>query len=333
MIDIFVKSFDRPYYLDRCLASIAIHVKGNYSIKVLDDGTPQHYIAHLKNKYPFATWVLSPNHHIKANADYHSLHHRWNLQTTGVPVQFWKEEIAKGSDYFLLLEEDAWFTRAVELHEYVDTMLAHNVVMLKFFWNNNASIIKGRKVSLNDKVDEIKPALPITFPWVVTALMNNRFKLTSVLQRLKLLPKSFFNPYYSLYTVASGIFLKQYWQFLWHFAHPNHIDEKRQLREAVIWFRQHPNGKYAKSREELIQTSYITSSSTTFRHVAFDMRLLNHQLNEAWIKNELNPMQGYPSDFAVEYLKAFMVSDSPQCSAAEWDFWIQEFNRMHSSSS
>ena len=38
MTHIIIKSFNRPYYLDRCLQSIYKFVKGNFKIIVLDDG-------------------------------------------------------------------------------------------------------------------------------------------------------------------------------------------------------------------------------------------------------------------------------------------------------
>ena len=38
MTHILVKSFNRAYYLDRCLQSIQQFVEGDYQIVVLDDG-------------------------------------------------------------------------------------------------------------------------------------------------------------------------------------------------------------------------------------------------------------------------------------------------------
>ena len=51
-MDILIKSFDRPYYLDRCLKSIEMFVQGDYSIKILDDGTPPAYLEKILLKYP-----------------------------------------------------------------------------------------------------------------------------------------------------------------------------------------------------------------------------------------------------------------------------------------
>ena len=50
MVNIFIKSFNRPYYLDRCLQSIENFVEGDFWVKVLDDGTPEKYLKKIKNR-------------------------------------------------------------------------------------------------------------------------------------------------------------------------------------------------------------------------------------------------------------------------------------------
>ena len=50
MVNIFIKSFNRPYYLDRCLQSIENFVEGDFCVKVLDDGTPETYLSKIKKK-------------------------------------------------------------------------------------------------------------------------------------------------------------------------------------------------------------------------------------------------------------------------------------------
>ncbi|MFV0181058.1 glycosyltransferase [Empedobacter falsenii] len=51
MTTIIIKSFNRPHYLDRCLHSIYLHVKGSFEVKVLDDGTPPLYLEKIATKY------------------------------------------------------------------------------------------------------------------------------------------------------------------------------------------------------------------------------------------------------------------------------------------
>lgn len=50
-MQILIKSFNRPHYLERCLKSIIKHVVGYDEIVVLDDGTPDIYLN--KRKFSF----------------------------------------------------------------------------------------------------------------------------------------------------------------------------------------------------------------------------------------------------------------------------------------
>lgn len=65
MVNIFIKSFNRPFYLDRCLSSIEKYVSGDFKIKVLDDGTPKKYLDKIREKYPDAEILLSDNYEKK----------------------------------------------------------------------------------------------------------------------------------------------------------------------------------------------------------------------------------------------------------------------------
>ena len=40
-MQILIKSFNRAFYLDRCLQTIENFVDGKYTVKILDDGTPE----------------------------------------------------------------------------------------------------------------------------------------------------------------------------------------------------------------------------------------------------------------------------------------------------
>ncbi len=68
MTTIIIKSFNRPYYLERCLHSIYACVKGNFEIKILDDGTPKKYLEVTKSKFPNAKIITSSQYQDKIKA-------------------------------------------------------------------------------------------------------------------------------------------------------------------------------------------------------------------------------------------------------------------------
>jgi glycosyltransferase involved in cell wall biosynthesis len=52
-MDILIKSFNRPYYLDRCIQSVKkFVVNSDYKIIVLEDGTPEKYLNKIIEKHP-----------------------------------------------------------------------------------------------------------------------------------------------------------------------------------------------------------------------------------------------------------------------------------------
>lgn len=329
MTDILIKSFNRPYYLERCLASIEKNVTGNFNVIVLDDGTPEEYLIELQRRFPGVQWRLAPAYKAKTASIKKHIAGEEIYAALSPPIAFWKEQVAGATPYFLLMEEDAWITHELPLDHYVGAAQKYGIVTLKFFWNQNEAIIKGRKVWLTEQVEEIIPELPLRHPLLLKMLAENAYKLTSLLTRTKLMSHRFFDPYYALYTVASGLFAKDFWLYTWHNAAENKIQERRQLLNAVRWHRLHPEARYAKSANELIQTSYITSATPVLKHIPFDMMLLNHQLNQAWLTGELESMENFPKDFTVEYLKQFLSNQSQSCSLAGWDLWISAFRAMH----
>ncbi len=68
MTTIIIKSFNHPYYLERCLQSIYFCVKGDFEIKILDDGTPAKYLESIKSKFPIARIITSDQYGIKIKA-------------------------------------------------------------------------------------------------------------------------------------------------------------------------------------------------------------------------------------------------------------------------
>ena len=68
MITIIIKSFNRPYYLDRCLNSIYKNVNCKFEIKVLDDGTPEKYLEKIFDKYKDIKIIKSTQYNDKISA-------------------------------------------------------------------------------------------------------------------------------------------------------------------------------------------------------------------------------------------------------------------------
>lgn len=328
-MDIIIKSFNRPYYLERCLRSIYQFAQGSFRIRVLDDGTPPEYLERIAKLFPEVVVFTSPLYDAKVAAlQAHVAGERTFDQRT-IPTGLWLEHVAAGSEIFLLLEDDIWLTDALLLNDIQHDMLAQHLDMVKISWLGNNDVITGKKIPVGEQLEEIIPHIPLASD----LLILDKFKVRSTLKKLGLL-RFVHNdfqlqlPIYTLYGVASAFFTKKYWLHLWD-GGQSRVDEVQQLQKAGQWYKQH-QGRYAKSRTELTKTSFITSTTNMYKGVELDIFVFNYCLNEAWLHGQLDSMQNFPKDFSQEYLGGILTaSGDARTNVVEWAKWIQKFKAQY----
>ena len=328
-MDILIKSFNRPYYLERCLRSIYQFVEGDFHIKVLDDGTPPEYLARIKERFPEVTIFTSSRYEAKVAALLAHVAGKQHFDQRAIPTSLWLEHVAAGSDIFLLLEDDIWLTGPLYLADIEQTMVAEQLAMVKISWLGNPNVITGRKVPAGKQLEEIIPHIPLASDFLVLDKLGVRSALKK-LGLLRLVRNDFQLqlPVYTLYGVASAFFTKQYWLYLWE-DQQVHVDEIQQLQKAGQWYKQQ-HGRYAKSRVELTKTSFITSTTNMYKGVKLDIFVFNYYLNEAWLHGRLDPMQNFPVDFSQAYLGAILeATGDERVSLPEWEKWIQNFKAQY----
>ncbi|OON65921.1 hypothetical protein [Hymenobacter sp. CRA2] len=331
-VTILVKSFNRPYYLDRCLRSIYEHVSGHYQVVVLDDGTPPQYLARIEQQYPQVQIQRSELYDAKvAQLEAHAAGGPpFSLRV--IPTRLWIEGVQQASDTFCMLEDDIWITVPFDISDMVAYMQQRQIVLTKMYWGGDLSSFQGKMSTEGHGVQEYVPALPKGPEWFTRMLLLNTFKSHSVLHRLGLVKEGIYFqlPFYGLYSVASAIFDKAYWLHLWN-AGQQLADEVHQLARALHWAKRHPS-RFAKAQQELTQTSFISSATNTFKDVHFDVVAANHVLNEAWLRGDFDVMQNYPRDFTPAYLKpVFEAAADPRCTYANWLEWIKRFKALYAS--
>ena len=330
MMDILIKSFNRPYYLDRCLRSIYQYVTGEFTIKILDDGTPPTYLERILALYPQVHILRSPQYAVKVGAIEAHTHHGHPYSQTKIPTNFWIEAVEASTDFFLLLEDDIWLTNAVDVAEVQQTMQRENMALVRLSWQGNQTLVTGARQALNEQVEEIKPAISSWRKFV----FQNQFKVRSVGYRLgffrNIMPYQL--PMYVLYAVASSFFSKAYWLYLWQGA-GERVLEEQQLHKALQWNSQRHGqsySRYGKLRQESADTSYLTTTNNGFVEIRCDMMQINYLLNEAWLRGELDAMQGFPADFAVTYLAQFFERANNSTALYEdWLTWITRFKHEY----
>jgi hypothetical protein len=328
-MDIVIKSFNRPYYLERCLRSIYQFAQGEFRVRVLDDGTPPEYLARIKALFPAVEVYTSPLYEAKVAALRAHVAGEKTFDQRTIPTGLWIEHVAASSPIFLLLEDDIWLTGPLPLDEIGRDMAANGLDLVKISWLGNEGVITGTRKPVSDQLEEIVPHIPLASDLVVL----DRFGVRSALKALHLmrLVRSDFKlqmPVYTLYGVASAFFTKKYWLYLWE-GDQTRVDEVKQLQKAGQWYKKH-HGRYAKSRVELTKTSFTTSATNMYKGVELDIFAFNHYLNEAWLQGRLDAMQNFPKDFTQSYIGELLnAANDPRVSAGEWDKWIHKFKAQY----
>jgi len=95
MITILIKSFNRPFYLDRCLQSIEKLVTGDFKVKILDDGTPEKYLRKIREKHPSAGILTSSQYSQKIKAIKENLESGSEINGFKIPTKMWFEAVKK----------------------------------------------------------------------------------------------------------------------------------------------------------------------------------------------------------------------------------------------
>ena len=331
MTDIFIKSFNRPFYLDRCIASIEKYVSGDFRIKVLDDGTPEEYLNKIKNKYPNVEILLSDNYERKIKAIKENLLTGKSVNGFEIPTRFWYDNVKKASNYVIVTEDDVWFTQPINVDELSQEAKNLNINLIKLGWLGNQS---NRKDLIIESISEnLESAQPKDLPYFPKKLMEaffyNQYKFFTILYKLGQVDNLTQRKYWALNSILMGFFNKEYWLKIWEGMNGK-VDEKRQLINAALFYKKNKNNPnfISKLKLEAMKTTFQSSATNSYHEYGFDFDVnrFNHLINEAWLKDEFDAMENFPKDFSIEYFKRF-ISDTINFS--EFEKWANRFRKQY----
>lgn len=319
-MDIFIKSFNRPYFLDRCIESIYQNISGFSRIIVLDDGTPQKYLDRLTEKYSEITIRKSEFYNDKAAMISSGIIRKELLK---FPGDFWYRECSTVQDFFMLLEDDMFVTEKVNLAEIEAFMNSNDLQIFKMLWLGSPLMNPGRIVSFGN-YELLFPPKNISINHF-QHVISNKFKKISVLQRLGLYNKYFKKnilPYYSIYIVAGAVYKGRYFDYMWKGV--KKLDENKQIISTLKYYEDNNiELKVGKSHKELIKTSFKTSATNEFPNVNLSIFEFNKILNEAWLNGKLTFEDPRYFDVSDEQIKN-LVSEQQYHS---WLKWREEFTK------
>jgi len=325
-MDIIIKSFNRPYYLDRCLDSIYKHVKGNFTVTVLDDGTPEKFLNKIKIKYPEIKVILSENYDIKSK----KLENSQDIDGFNIPTNLWINAVKNAKDYVLVTEDDVWFVNDINVDEIIRQMKADSIQLVKLGWLGKKSNSSVDEVNLSKEIVSTYPKNLFTSSELIMDLFfYNKFKFYTILYKLGLVNNHTVDKYWVLNSILMGLYHKDYWLHIWKDA-KGKVDELQQLRNASVWFNQYKKNTkiIARTEAEVLKTTFSSSATNSYHKcgISIDMNTVNRILNNAWLDDKLNVTENFPNDFSDDYIASFIQED---VDIDSWKKWVKKFKNQY----
>ena len=333
MTTIIIKSFNRPYYLDRCLDSLYRNVIGNFQIKVLDDGTPINYLNQIEAKFPNIKIVRSKQYSEKVQAIDDNISKGKKIDGFTIPTDLWFDEVKSSSEYVLVIEDDVWFIDRIDIDNLVSEMKSFSIPLLKLGWLGNYTDDKYCSIGkLSNQIESVLPKKLFTSnKFVMDLFMYNKYKFFTILYKLGLVDNTTKHKYWTINSILMGLYQKDYWLAIWEDA-KGKVDEKQQLRNAAAWYNKNRKAIFGRTNQEILKTTFKSSATGSYHEYGdhFDVNRMNYILNEAWLKNEFNSKENYPKDFSDDYIKTFLdKANHPDAQYAQWFKWAEKFRQQY----
>lgn len=319
-MDIYIKSFNRTYLLDRTIASIYHFLNGfNGKVVVLDDGTPNKYLYKIKEKYPSVIIKKSPFYLEKSEAILNN-----EVPVKLIPATFWRNEVLKGSERFILLEDDMWFTYKIDFSKFSNQINHSKMDMVKLIWLQNQTLISHNIITSTNYFNYTLPKVLTAKAQLFDAVFRtNKWKLGSIAMRL-INHKEALLKYYQLYSVAGCVFSKAYYSACWKSDQQN-VDELRQISQLL---QSKSNFKVGNSVTEFVRTTCKTTASLISKdhlRASVDIFKINHLLNERWLHGDCYAITDFQNNISSKWIERIILEDADAQLLTEWEQWYDAF--------
>lgn len=331
MTDIFIKSYNRAYYLVRSITSIKTMVEGSYRIIILDDGTPKKYLDKIQTLHPEIEIRYSKNYNQKAKGVEENISLGKNIDSFNIPTDLWYNAVKNASEYFIITEDDVWFSEKINIDTLNQKAKNHQISLLKLGLLGNYSHDKWLNIkSIDNEVVSVQPKdLFLSNPFIMDLFFYNKYKFFTICYKLGVFDNETKLKYWALNSILMGFWHKDYWLSVWKDAHRK-VDEKQQLRNAANYYKKHKNNPnfVARLKKEAMKTTFQSSATNSYHEYGFDfdVNLFNHLLNEAWYYGDFDAMQNFPKDFSLEYIEPFI---SEKINVGEYRKWVEQFRNQY----
>lgn len=290
---VYVKSFNRPFYLDRCLQSVKALARGVERVVVLDDGTEEVFLEHLRRQHPDVEFRRSGGQgkwQLVREQAFEEIRSRFVA-----PHAFWLKELhADQADYFCLLEDDTWLTRSLDLGELHKLMRGHKLSNCRLFWG------EGGRTPAQQTVG-VKPLENGASLVMETARPGN------------------LDDVWGFFIVCMSVFERGFYE-LAHAGVRDYLDEpailanvKRELEAGAL-----PRIMSRLSARAVCQGWAIPGRSDV-KYYAMGVRqhVFVDLLNSLWLDGLFDPLHDFPKDFDLDWLCGLFAERLPPLLGGE----------------
>lgn len=306
---------------------------GNYQVTILDDGTPQKYLDKIQQDFPKVIIIKSENHQRKNQAIADNLATGKEINGFEIPTELWKNAVRNASEYFIMTEDDVWFTQEINVDELSSTMKQYNMALIKLGWISQRPIKSKIKRIDKTEVFSIKPEVFTAPRFIMDWLFDNKYKLYSLLYRLKLVNTDTKNEYWIMNALLMGFYSKSYWLKVWENIDKK-VDETMQIKNAIQWYRKNKHNDYnfGKLEELKMNTTFVSSATNSYHKygVGCDINMFNHIMNEEWFSGNFNSLQNFPKDIPEDYYYHILkAKNNDRCTPEAWKLWADKFKEQY----
>ncbi len=329
-MNILIKSFNRPYYLDKCIQSILQFVTNSeLKIWVLDDGTPNEYLNKLKVKYPIISIYKSEYYQTKNEL----IISESEGFVPNIPINLWVESAKKASDHFLLLEDDFWFIKPINLNEIGIELMENKIQMLKLCWLGNSKLLPKNSIKNSKAINVYSDNLITKNKFLYQLIFHaKKYFISGFMKFFQLNTEQNLLDYYHIYATAGAIFEKKYFLSLWQ-NHQNKVDESLQIKNAIGFLKENKNSNFGYLDQEILKTGFAsaaTNSNKNYENIKIDMFVFNKILNQAWFNNEFIVTDDFENDLNFSDIETILENENnPKALKLEWQKWTIAFKKQY----
>lgn len=322
-VTIYLKAYSRPFYLDRTIRSIQRLVTGYDRIVVLNDGLGPAYIDKLRRDHPTIDVRTSPKVAgnviaAPANPVFASRKKHFRELDFFDPARFWWREIARDpKDHIVVVDEDCWFHRPLDLTRLIAAMRAHGCL----------------GVGLQFEKDEHRVRRKEKNPTVVSAPVGEA-DVTVDLYRARLHGNGWGDGY-DIFPNTQSVLLKDYWlnnyDEILHFTNEMHLNERAIRLFGPLTRRAGPltlgfvDGGVLKHSTTSTSRSDAGGKGCLYK---IDPDLYHDLVSDLWLAGAFDPMADFPDDYSTDRLVGLMRGRIPDDKIQAWMEWRIEFLRM-----